>query len=59
MTESAPIRPEETARVRAVQDKRADGFLKQSSDFVSLEGGDLRWGYVGQHSDLLRDGVKV
>jgi hypothetical protein len=37
---------------------RADGFLKQSEDFVSLKGGDLRWGYVGQHSSLLKEGVK-
>jgi hypothetical protein len=37
----------------------ADSFLKQSSDFVSLKGADLRWGYVGQHSGLLKDGVKL
>ena len=36
----------------------ADGFLKQSSDFVSWKDGNLSWGYVGQHSDLLKDGVK-
>ena len=37
----------------------ADSFLKQSSDFVSAKGADLRWGYVGQHSDLLTNGVKM
>ena len=36
----------------------AGSFLKQSSDFVSWKDGELRWGYVGQHSDLLKDGVK-
>ncbi len=35
----------------------AASFLKQSSDFVSLKDGGLRWGYVGQHSDLLRGDV--
>jgi hypothetical protein len=25
---------------------------------VSWKDGELRWGYVGQHSDLLKDGVK-
>jgi hypothetical protein len=36
----------------------ADSFMKQSSDFVAWKDGELRWGYVGQHSDLLREGVK-
>ena len=35
----------------------ADHFLSQSDDFVKLEGGKLDWGYVGQHSALLKDGV--
>ena len=36
----------------------ADSFMKQSSDFVTWQDGELRWGYVGQHSDLLKEGVK-
>jgi hypothetical protein len=35
----------------------ADHFLKQSDDFVKLDDGKLEWGYVGQHSSLLKDGV--
>jgi hypothetical protein len=38
---------------------RADTFLKQSPDFVTAKGADLKWGYVGQHSDLLKDGPKL
>lgn len=35
----------------------ADHFLQQSGDFVKVQDGKLEWGYVGQHSDLLKDGV--
>jgi hypothetical protein len=37
----------------------ADSFLKQSDDFVSIKDGELKWGYVGQHSSLLKEGVTV
>jgi len=33
----------------------ADHFLKQTSDFVAFKDGELQWGYVGQHSSLLKD----
>jgi hypothetical protein len=33
----------------------ADHFLKQSPDFVTVKNGRLDWGYVGQHSSLLKD----
>ena len=36
----------------------ADSFLKQSDGFVTMKGGELRWGYVGQHSSLLKEGVQ-
>src|SRR5512146_2588114 len=36
----------------------ADGFVKQSGRFVEVRDGKLDWGYVGQHSSLLKDGVK-
>ena len=35
----------------------ADHYLAQSNDFVKVEDGQLKWGYVGQHSQLLKDGV--
>jgi hypothetical protein len=35
----------------------ADHFLSQSNDFVKLDDGKLEWGYVGQHSSLLKDAV--
>lgn len=35
----------------------ADHFLSQSDNFVKLDGDKLEWGYVGQHSRLLKDGV--
>jgi hypothetical protein len=35
----------------------ADHFLSQSDNFVKLDGGKLEWGYVGQHSQALKDGV--
>jgi hypothetical protein len=34
-----------------------DHYLSQSDDFVKREGDQLKWGYVGQHSSLLKDGV--
>jgi hypothetical protein len=37
----------------------AGSFLKQSDDFVSMKDGKLRWGYVGQHSSLLKEGVTL
>lgn len=36
----------------------ADKFLKQSEDFVAIRNNEIRWGYVGQHSSLLKQGVK-
>jgi hypothetical protein len=35
----------------------ADHFLEQSDDFVKVEDGKLKWGYVGQHSSALKDSV--
>src|ERR1700730_2913476 len=44
MTESAPVPPEETARVRAVQDKHADGYDRQISFFERvLFAGGRQW----------------
>jgi hypothetical protein len=36
----------------------ADHFLKQTPDFVSVKDGKLQWGYVGQHSGLLKDATR-
>ena len=36
----------------------AASFARQSDDFVSFKNGELHWGYVGQHSDLLTKGVQ-
>lgn len=36
----------------------ADSFLKQSDNFVAYKDGGLQWGYVGQHSALLKEGVR-
>jgi hypothetical protein len=35
----------------------ADHFLAQSDNFVKVDDGKLEWGYVGQHSQALKDGV--
>jgi hypothetical protein len=35
----------------------AASFLKQSGDFVKRKDGGLEWGYVGQHSALMTNGV--
>jgi hypothetical protein len=35
----------------------ADHFLQQSANFVKLKDGELDWGYVGQHSSLLKEAV--
>lgn len=35
----------------------ADHYFSQSDNFVKLDGDKLHWGYVGQHSQLLKDGV--
>jgi len=37
----------------------ADHFVSQSGEFVKLDDGKLKWGYVGQHSNLLKDGVTL
>lgn len=34
-------------------------FLRQSSDFVRLEDGRVRWGYTGQHTDLLKRDIAL
>jgi hypothetical protein len=36
----------------------AASFARQSSEFVSLKGGQLHWGYVGQHSAALTKGLQ-
>jgi hypothetical protein len=36
----------------------ASSFAEQSSDFVSVRDGRIHWGYVGQHSDLLKKDVQ-
>ncbi len=33
-------------------------FLRQSPDFVRLEGGQIRWGYTGQHTELLKRDIR-
>jgi len=33
-------------------------FLRQSSDFVRLEGGEIRWGYRGQHTELATRNIR-
>jgi hypothetical protein len=35
-----------------------DSFSKQSKDFVRVENGALRWGYVGQHSALMTSDIQ-
>ncbi len=35
----------------------AEHYLKQSPEFLEEKDGALEWGYVGQHSNLLKDGV--
>jgi hypothetical protein len=38
----------------------ADGFAKQTPDFVKgVEGGYVKWGYAGQRTDDIRDGIRV
>lgn len=36
----------------------AAAFLKQSDNFVSMDHDGLHWGYVGQHSALLKQGIQ-
>jgi hypothetical protein len=36
----------------------AKSFLDQSPQFVRFENGELRWGYVGQHSSLLTKDIR-
>jgi hypothetical protein len=36
----------------------AKNFLDQSPRFVRMENGELRWGYVGQHSSLLAKDIR-
>jgi hypothetical protein len=33
-------------------------FLHQSSEFVRLDGGEIRWGYSGQHTALLKRDIR-
>jgi hypothetical protein len=36
----------------------ASSFANQSGDFVAVKNGELRWGYVGQHSAALAKGLQ-
>ena len=37
-----------------------DGYQDQSKDFVKgVERGEVKWGYSGQHTDAIRDGIRV
>jgi hypothetical protein len=36
----------------------ADSFLEQSDNFVTLKNGEVKWGYVGQHSGLQKEDVR-
>jgi hypothetical protein len=37
-----------------------DGFTNQTSDFVKgVEDGKVKWGYTGQHTDSIKDDIKV
>lgn len=36
----------------------ADSFVKQSPDFVAMKDGNLRWGYSGQHTNLLTRNIQ-
>jgi hypothetical protein len=37
-----------------------DGYLGQSDDFVKgVKNGEVEWGYSGQHTDSIRDGIPV
>ena len=33
-------------------------FLRQSSDFARIENGQIRWGYTGQHTELLKRDIR-
>jgi hypothetical protein len=33
----------------------ADHFLRQTPEFLKIKDGEIEWGYVGQHSSLLKD----
>jgi hypothetical protein len=37
-----------------------EGFLGQSDDFVKgVKRGEVEWGYSGQHTDAIKDGIPV
>jgi hypothetical protein len=37
-----------------------DGYMGQSDDFVKgVKNGEVQWGYSGQHTDAIRDGIPV
>ena len=37
-----------------------DGYLGQSDDFVKgVKNGEVEWGYSGQHTDSIKDGIPV
>ncbi len=37
-----------------------EGYLDQSDDFVKgLKNGEVEWGYSGQHTDSIKDGIPV